>query len=55
MKTINYLLLLFMSLMKQAFCDGAKKNIPLWCWTRPNIDAKVKDGIFGINWAVCEV
>lgn len=53
MKAYCSLLLLFLSIMKSSVnCLG--KKIPEWCWTIPNLDAKVKEGVFGINWAVCE-
>jgi len=48
------MLLLFMTLMSPAWANKLKKTVPEWCWTRPNLDAKVKEGVFGINWGVCE-
>ena len=53
MKTINSMLLLFITL-ELLKANKLKKTYPEWCWTRPNLDAKVKEGVFGINWAVCE-
>lgn len=29
-------------------------GIPEWCWTRPQIDAKIATNAIGINWAICE-
>ena len=56
MKTLFSLLFLFFFNMLQIMGSQAtsKKSIPEWCWTRPNLDAKTKEGVFGINWAVCE-
>ena len=54
MKTYNGMLLLFISLMKPLLAQEGKKSPPEWCWTRPNLDTKVKEGLFGINWGVCE-